>query len=143
MAGDLEDFLRRAAERRQAKAAQQQAATRRPASRARPQYTDSRTERLARSVEAEEISADDLLDDDPDSIATRMRRVEEAKRAAAKAEAEIAERLKSKSGQKSAAPSPALTGHLAQDLIRMLRTPGGVQQAILLREVLERPEHRW
>ena len=32
---------------------------------------------------------------------------------------------------------------IAQDLIRLLQQPGGIKQAILLKEILERPEHRW
>ena len=34
-------------------------------------------------------------------------------------------------------------GLSAEDLVAMLKRPGGVQQAILLREILDRPEHRW
>ena len=58
MSGDLEDFLKRAAERRQAKAAQQA-----PPKRVPPQYSDSRTERVPRPaptndvVEAQIVSA--------------------------------------------------------------------------------------
>jgi hypothetical protein len=142
MSGDLEDFLRRAAQRRQAKAAQQQP----PAPRQRPQYSDRRTERIVRPVEADEIlTAEIVEEEDPNSFQARMRRVEEAKRAAAKARAEATPKLKKvKTGQpRSSGVGAALSGNPAQDLLRLLRQPGGIQQAILLREIFDRPEHRW
>lgn len=143
MSGDLEDFLRRAAQRRQAKAAAQQPSGP-PARRPKPQYSDRKTERTVRLPE-DEVHAAEGADDDPNSFAARMKRIEEAKEAAIKAEKEAAEKLaKSHGGRtrpdmKTAAP----TGHPAQDLIRMFQQPGGIQQAILMREILERPEHRW
>ena len=78
-----------------------------------------------------------------DAIASRVRRVEEAKEVAAQIEADVAKKAKKLSKPASAAPGLALSGNMAEDLIRMLRKPGGIQQAILLREVLDRPEHRW
>jgi hypothetical protein len=142
MSGDLEDFLRRAAQRRQAKAAQQQP----PPPRQRPQYSDRRTERIVRPVETDEIlTAEIVEEDDPNSFQARMRRVQEAKRAAQKAQAEAAQKLKkiARARPKSSGVGPALSGHPARDLVRMLQQPGGIQQAILLREILDRPEHRW
>jgi hypothetical protein len=140
MSGDLEDFLRRAAQRRQAKAAQQQP----PAERQRPQYSDRKTERVARIPEDEVLTAE-IVEDDSNSFAARLQRVEEAKRAAKQAEAAAAEKLKRAHGGRTRASisTAAPSGHPAQDLIRMLQQPGGIQQAILLREILERPEHRW
>ena len=145
MSGDLEDFLRRAAQRRQTKAAQQQQPPpQQPAQRQPPQYSDRRTERVARIPEDEVLTAE-VVEDDPNSFAARLQRVEEAKRAAKKAEAEAVAKLKKSHGGRTrpAINSAALTGHPAQDLIRMLQQPGGIQQAILLREILDRPEHRW
>jgi len=55
MSGDIEDFLKRAAERRQARQASRPAASRqtqKPAS--RPEYTDSRRERTVRPLEDED-----------------------------------------------------------------------------------------
>ena len=142
MSGDLEDFLRRAAQRRQAKAAGQQ---QQPAAPQRPQYSDRRTERVVRTVEPEEILEAEIVEEDPNSFSARMRRVEEAKRAAAKVQAELAEKLQKTKGvtPKSSGVGVALSGHAARDIINLLRQPGGIQQAILLREILDRPEHRW
>ena len=145
MSGDLEDFLRRAAQRRQAKAAQQQQPPQQqPAQRQPPQYSDRRSERVARIAEDEVLTAE-VVEDDLNSFAARLQRVEEAKRAAKQAEAEAAAKLKKSHGGRTRASISTATpsGHPAQDLIRMLRQPGGIQQAILLREILDRPEHRW
>ena len=64
---------------------------------------------------------------------------------AAKAEAEAAEKLKKDHGGRtlSSILEGESSGHPAQDRIRTLQRPGGIQQAILLREILERPTHRW
>ncbi len=159
MSGDLEDFLRRAAQRRQAKAAQQPAAPQRQ----RPQYSDRRTERVARDVDAEPILTAEIVEDDPNSFSARLRRVEEAKKAAAKAQAEAANKLaqvragrsrgsassssqgsgNQGSGNQGSGTAVAMSGDPTQDLLRLLRQPGGIRQAILLREILDRPEHRW
>ncbi len=148
MSGDLEDFLRRAAQRRQAKAAQQRGGPGgQPAakSRTRPQYTDSRTERLVRADEADEVLMAEIVEEEDESIASRMRRLEQAKRAAAEAEAELEKKARAaKGGGRARARSEKLlTGNPADDLIRMLQQPGGIQRAILLKEILERPEDRW
>jgi len=87
MAGDLEDFLRRAAARRQQKATQekqQQAQQQRPEP---PQYSDSRTERVARTVEpVDEVLVADVVEDTTNSYAAQLQRIEDTKRAAAQAE---------------------------------------------------------
>jgi hypothetical protein len=146
MSGDLEDFLRRAAQRRQAKAAQQSE----PAPRRQPpQYSDRRTERLVQARETDEVLTAEVVQDDSSSIAARMRRIEEAKKAAAKAEAEAeaAEKLAKARGKSIRSKSPsvavAMPENQTQGLIRMLRDSAGIRQAILLREILDRPEHRW
>ncbi len=147
MAGDLEDFLRRAAERRKAKAAQQQQQQpqqrRQPAPPRRPQpeYTDRRAERIVRP-EPEPVLVAEIVED---PLAERRRKLAEAKKAAAKAQAEAAKKAK-RSGAaapRSSGATPALTGDVAGDLIKILQHPGGLRQAILLREILDRPEHRW
>ncbi len=139
MSGDLEDFLRRAAQRRQAKTAQQQQSQ--PAQRPRPQYTDQRTERVARIPDQDEILTAEIVEED--SFAARRRRLEAAKQAATKAEAEAAEQMKRVAGSKHSTAPVILSGNPAQDLLKMLKRPGGIQQAILLREIFDRPEHRW
>jgi predicted DNA binding protein len=144
MSGDLEDFLRRAAQRRQAKAAQQSepAPQRQP-----PQYSDRRTERLVQARETDEVLTAEVVQDDSSSIAARLRRIEEAKQAAKQAEAEAAKKLTKVRGTSLRSKSPsvavAMPENQTQGLIRMLRDSGGIRQAILLREILDRPEHRW
>ncbi len=142
MSGDLEDFLRRAAQRRQAKAAQQKP---QPASPPRPQYSNRRTERVVQAIEAEELLTAELVEDAPNSFAARQRRLEESKKAAAEAEAAAAksmQKVKRSRGKSQHAAVP-LSGIAAQDLARLLAHPAGLRQAILLREILDRPEHRW
>ena len=92
--------------------------------------------------EPEEILVAEVIED---PLAEQRRKLEAAKKAAARARAEAAKKTK---GLKPAGPpspgvAPALSGDLAADLLRMLRQPGGIQQAILMREILDRPEHRW
>ena len=146
MSGDLEDFLRRAAQRRQEKAAEQQ----RPvaAKPPRPEYSDRRRERVTRDHDADEILTAEVVSEpqesDPNSYANRMKRVAEAKRLAAEVEAEVAQESGNSKKKNRAEESPLpMTGSSVHDLLGMLRRPGGVQQAILLREILDRPEHRW
>ncbi len=182
MSGDLEDFLKRAAERRQAKAAQQKQST--PQKRVPPQYSDRRMERARRPVpdpevadaevevaeaevvEAEVVpalSADNVLvakavtgNQDRSRQASRSGRRKPAKTDTA-APKQIAREEKSKAtavtdgyskstpySQASAtAGSQQSVGFSAEDLVALLKRPGGVQQALLLREILDRPEHRW
>lgn len=147
MAGDLEDFLRRAAQRRQT---QTPAATPKPAAppRQRPEYTDRNAERVTRaSVEREEEPLTAIVvEQAEDPYAMQRRRIEAAKVVADQAEAEAAERLaKIQASSKSGSPASSYdaSNNPAADLMHMLRQPGGVRQAILLREILERPEHRW
>ncbi|TWT76411.1 hypothetical protein CA13_69050 [Planctomycetes bacterium CA13] len=167
MSGDLEDFLRRAAQRRQAKAGQakagqgnagqakpagasRQRATQQPppakSTRQRPEYSNSRSERLVRPVE-EEIVVAEIVEDVDSEWQQRRRRIEEAKRAAKQAQAEVGRqvsKLKKKSTDQTPVPvSPLGTGHAIDDLLNLIHRPGGMQQAILLREILDRPEHRW
>ncbi len=145
MSGDLEDFLRRAAERRQAKAAEQQSSAK-PASRPKPQYTNSRSERTPQIVEeAEEILQAEFVDDDGSSIAARMIRLSEAKKAAAAAEEEAGVAMRKVRGMLSRqkVERKVFTGNAVQDLIATMQSPGGVQQMILLKEILDRPTHRW
>lgn len=150
MSGDLEDFLRRAAQRRQAKAAQGQAAQgqtpRGQAARSRPEYSNRKTERFVSADDADEVLMAEVVEDHEDSISVRMQRLEAAKRTAAEAEAELARRKARRSLHSATHEVPAgipSSGNPAQDLLKLLRQPGGLQQAILLKEILDRPEHRW
>ncbi|TWU55259.1 hypothetical protein [Rubripirellula reticaptiva] len=143
MSGDLEDFLRRAAQRRQAKAAEQadSASVRRP-----PQYSDSRSERNPQIEDIDEIlTAEIVEEDDGSSIAARMHRLEEAKRVASELEKASAAQMRKARGMlpRQKLETKAFTGNPVQDLLDALQRPGGVQQAILLKEILDRPVDRW
>jgi len=166
MSGDLEDFLRRAAQRRQAKAGggdpppggprqpsqrppAQQAPQRQPSQRQKPQYSNSRTERVTRPVE-EEIVVAEVVEDLDSQWTQRRRKIEEAKQAAKQAEQEAAQafsKMKGKAGVQviplSGSDNSKVTGFTIEDLVQMLHRPGGMQQAVLLKEILDRPEHRW
>ena len=151
MSGDLEDFLRRAAQRRQAKAADQKQAQQ-PTRPVRPQYSDSRTERVARPVRDDEpVLTAEIVDESAESHSRQIQRmedqrrsIEEAKKVARRLEEETAKKQK-KSDQRGSSQSsiPQSTGHPVADLLANFRRPGGIQQAILMREILDRPEHRW
>ena len=157
MAGDLEEFLKRAAARRQAKTQQQEAAPppQRAAQRPTPQrsthvseYSDRRRERLVRDPsDSEPILVAEIVQEAPDPLAKRRQAIEEAKKEAARAEAEAAGRLaklqeaRGVSGKDNVALT--FTGDARADLVRLLRQPGGIKQAILLREILDRPVDRW
>lgn len=168
MAGDLEDFLRRAAQRRQAKAAQNRGGAGRvpgqpgpgqpgpgqlgpgqlgPASgaggsaRPRPEYSNRKTERMVAASDADEVLVAEVVEDEVASIVARKRRLEaaeQAKAAVAKKEAQRNDPNCAYSGE-----GVVLSGNASQDLIKLLSQPGGIRQAILLREILDRPEHRW
>lgn len=143
MSGDLEDFLRRAAQRRQSAAAQQQRAVRAQ----RREYTDSRRERLpqaGRREALEEVLLGEVVGDYRDELAEKQRELEAAEKRAAEAEAEL-QRVRTQAQQATAQRQAAfvLGGNPAEELRRILKHPGGVRQAVLLKEVLDRPEQRW
>jgi len=148
MAGDLEDFLRRAAQRRQQKAQQQkqQQAAAAAARREPPQYSDRRTERVTRPVELDEpVLTAQIVEDGSASQIEAMRRLEDAKHAnkLAKRKAKREQKESMASEAKRTNTGSESAGNPAEELVRLLRSPGGIQQAILLREILDRPEHRW
>ncbi len=159
MAGDLEDFLKRAASRRQAKAAQEtQQAKKNAAGPARArEYTDSRRERTVRQSEdlIDDAITGEIVDEIGPSLAEerlamQQQKIAAAKKKAAAIEAATAARRK-KEGLppklEKAAPVQAegitLTGDLRQDVLRLMTSPVGLQQAFLLKEILDRPDHRW
>ena len=169
MSGDLEDFLKRAAERRQAKAAQQKQSA--PQKRVPPQYSDRRTERTPKSVpDAEIVEAQLVTASVVENVAVaqavtgsqdRSRQAgRSGGRKATKADAapsRLAREAETQAAAGNAGDSDSTPysqsnsttdsqksgGFSAEDLVAMLKRPGGVQQALLLREILDRPEHRW
>ncbi|HBJ35442.1 MAG TPA: hypothetical protein DDZ51_11960 [Planctomycetaceae bacterium] len=192
MSGDIEDFLKRAAERRQARQASRPAApqqSQRPA--ARPEYTDSRRERSVRPREDDDELVVAEVIEQPlakriadlkqkqaevqaakqsdragsaakrDAVAvesdmSRNDRNRATRRAADRAEAALQSRRGSAplsapvAAQTAASQRNAIAagqvdagGELINELLQSLKSPNGLQRAVLLHEILERPVHRW
>ena len=168
MSGDLEDFLKRAAQRRQAKAAQQKSSPKR----VQPQYSDSRTERIPQHVPDDEIVeaqvvsatydedvvvADAVTKSQPHRPKRQPTSLPGSGKASASSSKTLSDREQSRVGTsveaqptdasytqgKKSLNRRAMNGFSTEALIEILKRPGGVQQALLLREILDRPEHRW
>lgn len=141
MAGDLEDFLRRAAERRRAKADVPRQPEQRPPRR-RPEYTDSRRERMTQPVEVAE-----LVDDEPTVIDAGLREALARPEQSNRRTRSGSQTRSTPTAKPMASPNANAAGKPSaldpDDLIAMLTSVGGLQQAIVLKEILERPEHRW
>ncbi|MEM9366538.1 MAG: hypothetical protein AAGD07_11125 [Planctomycetota bacterium] len=122
MSRDLEEFLRRAAELRQQKAAEEQSRAQ-PVRAPRP-YSDRTRER--RQMAEQELAEDVVLAaevvDESDAIVAETVDVSYARQ---KPDAMVSD-------------SPA--GSPAAELIEMLKSPGGLQKAFLMREILDRPK---
>ncbi|QEF99719.1 hypothetical protein Mal15_37850 [Stieleria maiorica] len=146
MAGDLEDFLKRAAERRAQK--QQQAGgggAARPKPRPRPEYTEAKRERQVRQPVEEPIPVAEVVEEPVNPLAERRRKLAEAKKKAEEARARLAQQKAEIDERREGEPGviSAAGGTPAEQLLDLLHRPGGLQQAFLLREILERPEDRW
>lgn len=160
MAGDLEEFLKRAAERRAQKQGgaapktqpKQAAPVERPSpvqrqteSRPRPEYTDARRERQVRAPIEEAIPIAEIIEP-VNPLLEQEARVAEAKRRADEARKKMSKIRQSKP---QAAPVmaelvPDAQGSPADQLFELLKSPDGVRQAFLLREILDRPDFdRW
>ena len=154
---NIEDFLKRAAQRRQSKTVPAP----QPPSGRRPEYTDARTERGPRHRSEEESAPLQaiLVDEVPSqSVAEQLRAAEQQRLQALRAAAArraggvvkpAAAQSASVSTPRAASVAPQIltsndAGFTAADrLVTMLQHPEGMLQAILLNEVLKRPEHRW
>ncbi len=166
---DIEDFLRRAAERRQAKASQSPAPASKP--KPAPEYTDARAERMPRKRDEEPAPIQAILvEEHNEPLADHLAQVKRQRQVvAAKADKRRAggsvkpmtppvtaapassraaspplqkpagQRLGSSQTQ-SASRSP---GTAADGLIELLKRPEGIAQAFLLQEILRRPTERW
>lgn len=162
MPDDIEDFLKRAAQRRQAKSTQPAPVPLAPAS-SRPEYTNARLERIPRSRNDDDQPVQAVLVDERESresVARQLRaadqqrlqavRVTAARRAggtvkpvepAVQPSYAAAERAPSIAPQTARGDNMGFTA--ADRLVTMLQKPEGMFQAILLQEILQRPEHRW
>jgi hypothetical protein len=183
MSGDIEDFLRRAAQRRQSR---QGAQTNPPQPAGQKSRAFAPMERAVAAVPLEEEIEPALL---AEPLARRLEELkrrneltnqaEDAQRQGTqqrrqKAQADKARRTQGpksggpKSGpnielvSKSTSPKGASSGPGApmtqetvapadaaqisqeiQELLQMMRSPQGLRSAILMREIFDRPEHRW
>jgi hypothetical protein len=144
MSNDLEDFLRRAAQRRQEKAAA--TPTARPVAPLRPEYAQAQSERQPRQrvVEDDDEPVDAIIveeSENPYGIHAISRVVEKIDQPASHALSGNAS--SSTTSSRTSVVTGGTSPSTVNDLIRLLSGPGGMQQAILLREILDRPEHRW
>src|SRR6056297_2763937 len=161
MAGDLEDFLKRAAQRRQEKLQQDQRReqARRPA---RREYTDAGSERRIRREEDfrdDDVRDDNIRDDgmlvtevaesvEEGIVRAKLQRTEEKRIRQVAEDARQAARSSDSSGRpRSSQPPSDQEGpppiNLVAELRAMLSKQRGVRQAVLLREILDRPVDRW
>lgn len=156
MSNDIEDFLKRAAQRRQAKSSQT------PVPPVKP-YATIPSDRTPRNrgdvvVPMQAILLDDNHSGEP--VAKHMQAIEKERLRAAKDAVTrraggtvkpvqlptsltyvVPERTASVAPQTSTGDNMGFT--VADRLITMLRQPEGMMQAMLLQEILQRPEHRW
>ncbi len=170
MSGDIEDFLRRAAERRQARQANRPAPAAAPPQ--RPEYSDARRERLPQArAEDDDLVIAEVVEEpmtrklaelrEAQASAQAMRdvaarqqqssltkRLKRAERAAAKSQVQRA----AASAPARSIPAASITTVAAAapvqseamfELHEALKTPHGLRNAMLLHEILARPEHRW
>ena len=145
MSGDLEDFLKRAAQRR-AQKQQQQGGMSRPSAppRRSPEYTDSRQERQIRQQVEQPIPVAEPIEP-IDPLAEKRRKLKEAKRRAKEARESISAHQRRSEPEiiEDASAMILQGGNPAEQLLDLIQRPGGIQQAFLLREILDRPEDRW
>ena len=163
MPDDIEDFLKRAAQRRQAKAAQTPPPKPAAVAPQRPEYTSARSERVPRNRPENEVPVQAILIED-EAVEPVAKHISQLQKERLKAARETAARraggtvkpvdTKAVSQayvvpERAANVAPKVTtgdnqGFTATDrLVTMLRQPEGMMQAILLNEILTRPEHRW
>lgn len=183
MSNELEDFLRRAAQRRAEHAA---ARAQQPQAARRPQYTDRNRERVATTSDSDDdpIVADLVpsSSDEPQRSGNRSGRSSSGRREpihldepvaldqpvrlgeSVRLDEASAGRLRDRSAGPShqqgqlqtgtGSPIPGgiqpvaketvpLSSPVTQVLLRLMTDPQGIDQAILAREILDRPTHRW
>lgn len=126
MPDDLQDFLRRAAQKRAAGQKQQRPRKQSPSQRRRPEYTNARTERQIRDI----VDAEEIVEAIP------VAPVESA------VEIVTATEVVQPYDDAAAGQGQATTA-AAQELRELMSTPKGIRQAFLVREIFDRPADRW
>jgi hypothetical protein len=145
MSDDLGDFLARAAQRRAEKANQQRGEqTRRESQKAlqevQSQYSDRRRERLVLLEEDEEVVEDEVVDaiavssSIPDAVLVRTVEANAPS---------VSANQKARPSQKPQVSTEQRGGIRSLELVEMLSRSGGIRQAFLLKEIIDRPVHRW
>lgn len=159
--GEIEDFIREAARRRAARANAPSAPPRRPPQRtppARPPVAEVVMLGPEDVVEAEAVSGDDVADYvrqhlDTSSFTQRAshlgEKVDQADddleaRLHAKFDQKLS-RLERRSTLEESKPDTVTvpTNELTLGIVNLFRSPQTLAQAVLMREILDRPEHRW
>lgn len=142
MANDLEDFLRRAAAKRQANVKTQ---PRPPASPPKHQLT-SHPEVIEADVIYEATIVEKAAPTAYDQVAydeTAFEHSDYQHKTFAREGYDQMPAGSSGSSSRGSAASRAETAVTTDELLELLRRPGGVKQAVLLKEILDRPDHRW
>lgn len=149
MAGDLEDFLRRAAQRRAETAGARPKPPQQQPPR-RPEYTDRNRERSMSTKDVdEEVVIADIVP--PAVEAARNVRV---RTASTPPHSESRPKILLEPAPVKAPRAPHVASQVTENpdvaasatvqaLLRLMTDPNGIRQAILAREILDPPHHRW
>jgi hypothetical protein len=118
----------------------------RPAApRPKPEYTEAKRERLVRPPVEEPVPGVELAQQPIGQLAEKRERAAKAKKKAAESRERVAQQQRD-IHEPTAADRGVISiagGSPIEQLLDLMRRPGGIQQAFLLREILERPEERW
>lgn len=126
MPDDLQDFLRRAAQKRAAGQKQQRPRKQSPAQRRPPEYTSARTERQIRDI----VDAEEIVEAIPVAAVESAVEVVTA--------TEVPPTYEEMTADRDQASTAA-----AQDLRELFNSPHGIRQAFLMQELFNRPTDRW
>ena len=142
MADDIEAFLKRAAQRRAA--ANVETAQPPPIRPAKPEFTNSRSERLVTPLPASVLVAEPVIE------AEVVYDVHPAELIVGQADERMIQHvhhaLDHQVGQLNEVRDVVRTAETSSDLdsiLQLLRQPNGLRSAILLKEIFDPPTHRW
>lgn len=157
MAGELEDFLRRAAQRRGENAAARPARPQ-PQPPRRPEYTDRNRERsMSMPDPDEEVVVADLVPSVVEETRSGRPRAGSGSQPLAETSLSATNRPLGDAGKRPlghAGRAPHVASQVTDNtevpasatvkaLLLLMTDPAGIRQAILAREILDPPHHRW
>lgn len=149
MAGDLEDFLRRAAQRRGENAAARENRPQ-PQPPRRPEYTDRNRERsMSTSDHDEEVVIADVVPSEGEERHSDRAQPASDREASGDAPSAGINRTLGRAGRAPHVASVVTdnteipASETVEALLRLMTDPSGIRQAILAREILDPPHHRW